>query len=256
MGAPTFHAHALVLRKTKLGESDLICTLLAEDGSQLRVVAKGARKPTSIFSSRLELYSEVELLCAAGKNLDIVKEARLVSGHEALRTSLERAAGAACMAELLERVSQVNLPTPKLFAMTQVALACLARVDLAQVPLVTAAHLLKTLAFAGLRPSFTSCVSCGCDIDLAADVPEVRVSLAEGGAVCESCARVAQTVIMPAQTIAWAHAALASTFTQLEQFPPDVQLGIDLLHLCQQLIRDHVGSNMKSLRFLFTTGLF
>ena len=33
MSAPTYDARVIVLRKTKLGESDLIVTLLAEDGS-------------------------------------------------------------------------------------------------------------------------------------------------------------------------------------------------------------------------------
>lgn len=245
-----------MLRKTKLGESDLICALLAEDGSQLRAVAKGARKPTSSFASRLELYSEVDLLCASGKNLDIVKEARLIEGNEGLRLSIERAAGAACMAELLERVSQESLPTPRLFDLTRVALASLERADVSQVPLTTAAHLLKALAFAGLRPSLAACVMCGQSIDLEGDRASVRLSVADGGVVCEGCARLAQTLVMPAATVSWANVALSSTFAELERLAPDAQVGIDLLQLCQQLIRDHVGANMKSLRFLFTTGLF
>ena len=68
MAGPTYSLHAIVLRKTKLGESDLILTLLAEDGRQVRAVAKGARKPNSAFSSRLEIFAEVEALMASGKN--------------------------------------------------------------------------------------------------------------------------------------------------------------------------------------------
>lgn len=47
MASPTYRCNALVLKKTKLGESDLILTCLKDDGSQLRAVAKGARKPTN-----------------------------------------------------------------------------------------------------------------------------------------------------------------------------------------------------------------
>ena len=36
--ARTYRARAIVLRKTKLGEQDLILTLLSESGAQLRVV--------------------------------------------------------------------------------------------------------------------------------------------------------------------------------------------------------------------------
>ena len=80
MASPTKTITALVLRRTKLGETDVIVTLLAEDGSQVKAVAKGARKPTSSFASRLELYSVAKILLAEGKNLDIVKEVRLLEG--------------------------------------------------------------------------------------------------------------------------------------------------------------------------------
>ena len=44
-GRRTYRARAVVLDRTKRGEQDLILTLLGSDGSQLRAVAKGARKP-------------------------------------------------------------------------------------------------------------------------------------------------------------------------------------------------------------------
>ena len=108
MAQATYTARAIVLRKTKLGESDLIVTLLAEDGAQLRAVAKGARKPQSTFAARLELYSVADVLCAKGRSLDIVKEARLVESNERLRRDLEHAACAAPMAELLDREQELG----------------------------------------------------------------------------------------------------------------------------------------------------
>ena len=62
MARPTYTTRAIVIKKTKLGESDLILTLLAQDGAQLRVIAKGARKPQSPFASRLELFAVSDLL--------------------------------------------------------------------------------------------------------------------------------------------------------------------------------------------------
>ena len=38
------HIKAIVLKKTKLSETDLIVTLFTEEGVQVRAVAKGARK--------------------------------------------------------------------------------------------------------------------------------------------------------------------------------------------------------------------
>ena len=91
MASPTKTITALVLRRTKLGETDVIVTLLAEDGSQVKAVAKGARKPTSSFASRLELYSVAKILVAEGKNLDIVKEVRLLETKRSGTISFVRA---------------------------------------------------------------------------------------------------------------------------------------------------------------------
>ena len=81
MASKTYRDQVIVLKKTKLKESDLILTLLAQDGRQIRAVAKGARKPTSSFAARLDLFSNARVFFAVGRNLDIVKEARLVDAH-------------------------------------------------------------------------------------------------------------------------------------------------------------------------------
>lgn len=256
MSQATYDARGIVLRKTKLGESDLIVTMLAEDGSQMRVVAKGARKPTSSFAARLELYSVVDVLVARGRSLDIVKEARLVESNDRLRRDLEHAAGAAPMAELLDRVTQMGLENARLFALTRTALACLGRVEAAQVPAVCAAHLLKTLAFAGLRPSLDVCVECGRDVDAADGDALVALSYREGGVVCPACRAAAETVMLPAGTVAWCRVLLLQTFADLEEYPVDPSASFAVLRFCRQWAHEHVGANLKSLNFLFTCGLF
>ena len=168
MSAPTYTARAIVLRKTKLGEADLILPMLAEDGSQLRAVAKGARKPKSSFASRLELYAVADILCSKGRSLDIVKEARLVDSNDRLRRDIEHAAAAAPMAELVGRVAQTGLENPKLFACTRAAFATMGTLDAPATPGICAAHLLKAFAFSGFRPSLRACAVCSAPVDTSA----------------------------------------------------------------------------------------
>lgn len=125
MASKSYMLRAVVLKKTKLGESDLIFTLLGQDGSKVKAVAKGARKPTSPFSSRMELYSIVDVLISKGRSLDIVTEVRLVDSGDRLRSDIAYSTAAAPMVELLDKVAQQELAAPKLFEMTQVALATL-----------------------------------------------------------------------------------------------------------------------------------
>lgn len=256
MSQPTYDARVIVLRKTKLGESDLIVTLLAEDGSQMRAVAKGARKPTSSFAARLELYSVADAFFARGRNLDIVKEARLIESNDRLRRDLEHASGAAPMAELLDRVTQMGLENSRLFALTRAALASLGAAEVPQVPAVCAAHLLKTLAFAGLRPSLDVCVGCGCAVPVSSPGALVPLSYVEGGVVCTNCRPNLETVLVSESTVAWCKALLGSTFAEIAALKVDPSDSFAVLRFCQQWVSQHVGANLKSLNFLFTCGLF
>ncbi len=281
MGRPTYRARVLVIRKTKLGETDLILTLLAEDGSQLRAVAKGARKPSGAFASRLELFSEADVLLVRGKSLDIVKEARLVCGNAQVRESLERAAAASPMVELLDRATQPDLPSPKLFPMTHAALEALSAADVAHAPAICAAHLLKTFAFAGVRPTLGECSLCGEGIlpgggagattmggpasagpatgSPAASrfaVPAtVAFSVAEGGALCDACA-TPDAIRVHATTLAWARALLSSRFSDIASMEVDQTAIFDTLRLCQTWGQVHLSAHLRSLTFLFTCGLF
>jgi DNA repair protein RecO (recombination protein O) len=114
---PPYPLTALVLRKTKLGETDTILSLLAEDGRQVRAVAKGLRRPGSKFGARLEPFSVVDLLLNSGRSLEIVSEARTVHAHAGLREDLERSEAAAVVADLLDKVSVEGQHEPRLFAL-------------------------------------------------------------------------------------------------------------------------------------------
>lgn len=256
MASPTYTVRAIVLRKTRLGESDLIFSLLAEDGSRKRVVAKGARKPTSSFASRLELYCVVELLCAKGRSLDIVKEARLVDGHGGLRSSMEHAAGAACMCELLERITEDGLAESRLFEMSCVALGSLERAEARLVPFLTAAHLVKALSLVGLRPSLRSCVCCGNEVDIGRGGEcanaSVMLSVADGGLVCGSCASGGRGVPFRTTTVLWLNAAITSTFAALADMTPDEGSCRDMLLFCKQWAGEHASCRLKSLEFLLS----
>lgn len=255
MAQPTYTVRALVLKRTKLGESDLILTLLAEDGSQKRVVAKGARKPKSSFAARTEPSCVIDALCARGRNLDILKEARIVAPHSTLRQDIEASSAAAPLLELLARVSQHDLENPRLFAASTKALDVMDRADNPHRVALAAAALLKVLAFSGLRPSLEVCVGCGTELAFSEGMT-VPFSAIEGGVVCETCRSSFETVREDAATLCWAQYFLTSTFDAIAEGPENLSATFAVLHLEQALIRAHIGSPLKSLEFLFTSGLF
>lgn len=259
MAASTYPVRAMVLRKTKLGETDLILTLLAQDGRQIRSVAKGARKPTSSFAARLDVFCEADLLMVKGKSLDIVKEARLVKAHPGVREDMEHAAAAAPAIDLMARLSQPDLASPKLYALTSSALDRMEESDPSAALALCAAHMLKAFAFSGFRPSFDRCVVCGSRIDLSgtSGAPAfVSFSPAEGGAACPGCLLFADSRRVSTEVLGYADWLLHATFFDISSRSESRRLTFEVLRLCQDWVREHVGSRLKSLDFLFSCGLF
>ncbi|MEG1425119.1 MAG: DNA repair protein RecO [Raoultibacter sp.] len=252
----TYHARVIVLHKTKLGETDLILTFLAEDGSQIRAVAKSARKPSSPFASRLELYSQARVLFACGRSLDIVKEAQIIESNASVRKDFEHVVAAAPLAELLDKITQQELSNPQLFPLTQVCLSALGHLESSLAPSITAAHLLKSVSFSGFRPSLSRCAVCGVPVAYDALGALTAVSYREGGVVCSDCAPHVDTRLVPTQTCKWAQVLLYATIEEIAEMRIDPRTSLAIIQFCHPWIEEHVGSSLKSLTYLSDCGLF
>lgn len=209
-GRRTKRTRALVLDTTKLGEQDLILTLLGETGVQLRAVAKGARKPGGRLAARSELFCESDFLITEGRNLGIVSEATTVDAHVGLRGDLARVSAASAVSELSLHNCNEDAPDPYLYPLCSRALrACEEAEDRAHLLLVVAAFSIKLLSHCGWRPELDSCVACG-------DFAVSRFSTAAGGVICSSCAQsIAGAEELSKEEILWLRALISLTFDQL-----------------------------------------
>ncbi|MGI6216235.1 MAG: DNA repair protein RecO [Coriobacteriales bacterium] len=213
---PSYKANAIVLKKTKLGEQDLILTLLSEDGFKIRCVAKGARKPGSTFSARLEVFSVVDLLLYKGKNLDTITEVKVLDSNVDCRRDVERLSYGAVIAELVEDTALEGQETPILFPLTRAGLSSLGRASDEALPFVTSAYLMKAIAYLGYKPSFGECTVCGKPNPLDGSG---KFSLSAGGWVCGECLEFAGDDPMDfvdSTTASWVNALLGMKFEQIE----------------------------------------
>lgn len=256
MASVAYSCRGLVLKKTKLGEADLIITMLGDDGQQRRGVAKGARKPTNPFATRLELFSVCDLQMSSGRSLDVITEARIVKSNEALRREIDTMAAAAPVLDALEHTTHEDLPIPRLFEMSVTALSHMADIPSEQVPGMTAAFLLKLFGMLGLRPSFEACVACGCSMDVRDGARTIPFSYQDGGVLCPDCAAGTGSVQVEAATLQWAQTLMMSTFDEIERMGvlPDTSFAV--LHLCHAWLRENMGMNLKSMNYLLSCGLF
>ena len=160
-GSRTYRTCAIVLDKTKLKETDLILTLLARDGREIRAVAKGARKPGSRLAARCELFCTVDLLLAKGRSLDVVSQADLVGAPMGAAPTYEAMQRASVIAEVASLCCFEDATDPFVFRISAKALRVLGSLqgDCPHMDLLVAAYVFKLLSHVGYRPDLSSCVA-------------------------------------------------------------------------------------------------
>jgi DNA repair protein RecO (recombination protein O) len=240
---PSYPLRALVLRKTKLGEADLIVTMLAADGRQVRAVAKGARKTKSRFGARVEPFAVADLLLHTGRNLEVIAEAETVASHEALRRDYDRMAAAGVVVDLLDKISVEGQGEPQLFEMSNVTLSVMETAPVESLPLLVAAFLLKALAMHGYRPSLDQCASCSddtCDSTL--------FSPRTGGCLCDGCSPQDPVALrMSPDARAVMRALLRSRMADVEALGVDDALRSEVVRLVIAYTGYHVPARLKAL---------
>lgn len=246
-GRPAIRTKAIVLWRTKLSEQDLILTLLDECGAQLRVVAKGARKPGGRLASRVELFCETDFLIAQGRSLGIVTEAALVEAHVGMRGDLERMSAASAVIEVARLTCYEDVQDPYLFAICSRALAaCEQASDQPHLDLAVAAYTFKVLAHGGWLPELSSCIACG-------DPAVSHFSAPMGGLLCASCARdVVDAVELDVRQVGWLRALIELTFDQLLDAPIGVGDAVLMLTLAHTWATVHLDARLRSFEFLMS----
>ncbi|MDR1862220.1 MAG: DNA repair protein RecO [Candidatus Ancillula sp.] len=145
---------AIVLRRTKLKETDLIITLLTRSYGKVSVVAKGARKVGSRFAG-LELFNRVRVKWTLSKRLGYVNEVEVEQGFgEKLAAEYELFECASQMTSLTEMsISDEFMPTEQQYLLLLRALKMLLTPlpDGLTANLVSLSFTLRTLALIGFE---------------------------------------------------------------------------------------------------------
>lgn len=188
----SYRDQAIVLRSYKLGEADRILVLLGRNSGQIRAVAKGVRRTSSKFGSRLSSFNLVDVQLHRGRTLETITQVETISAYSAsLSDEYPAFSNAKLIVETAQRLTEGSEgPAPEQFELLHGALHALASAT-RPATLVGTAYLLRSMALEGWRPSLAQCVACG-------QPGELRFFSSEGGgAYCESCAPPEATPIEP-----------------------------------------------------------
>lgn len=102
----------IVLRTRPLTETSLIVHWLTADLGRVATVAKGARRPKSLFRGKLDLFYEAELTFRRSRTSELhtLAELELRQTHSRLRTDYHRLSQVAYAAALVEMTTEVDTP--------------------------------------------------------------------------------------------------------------------------------------------------
>jgi len=181
MSARVYRVEALVLKRQRLGEADLIVRLFCRERGKISAVAKGARRPKSKLGGATEPGIRLTAQLARGRSLEVLAQAQTVASRLGLRADLRRAAAAAYLLELTEAALEERQPATELYDLLDTALdelcACAEPVTL------THAFELQALGCLGFEPALYECVVDG--VELPDGGP--RFDPARGGLICPGC---------------------------------------------------------------------
>lgn len=187
---PTYRDEVVVLRTHKLGEADRIVTMLSRRHGKLRAVAKGVRRTSSRFGSRLEPFMVADVLLYQGRSLDIVQQAESLGSYGAdIAVHYDRYTAAHAMVEAADRLNEAEA-TPQQYLLLVGGLRALAQGSHASRSILDS-YLLRAMALSGWAPALSECARCG------RPGPHDVFVAQLGGTVCRECAPVGAARIAP-----------------------------------------------------------
>lgn len=103
---------ATLIRRLPLTESSLIVHWCSDEYGIVKCVAKGARRPKSLFAGKLDLFyrCEIEIVPARKGDLHILKDVAVRNSRLELRKTYRQTLAASYFVKLLETVAEIESP--------------------------------------------------------------------------------------------------------------------------------------------------
>jgi len=178
-------SEAIILRLHDYSETSYVVSLLTRENGQMNALAKGGRRPKTIFEGELDLLADGEaVVLVRSQGLHLLTEFACRDMHAGLRNSTGRVSAAWYVAGVAGDVSPEGHPQPEIFDLLRHTLHSLESGDLAAAVVSFQVHLLK---HSGTMPDLSSCAACG------KPVPgdTVHYCFAKSGPLCDTCRETA-----------------------------------------------------------------
>lgn len=168
----------LVLRVVVYNDTDALLTILTHNRGKITVKARGLRRRNCPLTPVCQLLSYGEFTLFEYKGMYTINEATAIELFQPLRKDLQKLSLGTYFAQVIEVISQEDLPNPELLSLVLNSLFALSKMELNE-QLIKAAFELRIAALAGYAPDISGC-HCG---NLCPD----RFDLSAGRLECSNC---------------------------------------------------------------------
>ena len=120
-----YNVEAINIKTRNTGEADKLITLFAKGHGKIQAIAKGARRPTSKFGGRLELFCYNHVQLATARNLDIMSQCETIESFYKFRENKEKLNAGFYMVKLIDIITEDRQRNDELFGLLLNALYAL-----------------------------------------------------------------------------------------------------------------------------------
>lgn len=172
---------ALVLKTMPFRSSSLIVTFFTPHLGKVRGVVKGVHREGERRQAGFELFTHAEYVFYEKKRSDLhlISDASILESHHTLRDRLDGIAYASCFCELVDELTEIEDPHPKIFELLKESFRFLPVIPPPRVETVFVTQLLREM---GWLPFLESCLACGTK-----PLEQGRFSVRQGALLCERC---------------------------------------------------------------------
>ncbi len=157
------NTRALVSKTMKMSNSSKLVTLITEQHGLVKVVAKGARRPKSVFGAALEPITLIQCMYHFRDNreLQTISNADIIEPYSAIKSDIYMLTIGSCIVEIAQSHTALEDPTAETFGLAVETLDGLSNSH----PNDAKKHLwrftLRLLDAAGYSPILDKCLNCG-----------------------------------------------------------------------------------------------
>ena len=237
---------AIVLRTVNYSETSIIATLLSNESGKIALIAKGARKPKSLFFAQLEPMNilNINYFHKHARNIQLLKNSSFIENSMDIRGNFASLNYGLTIVEILDKLLQENDTDPIIFRLSIRTLSALKSAQI-NYNIVFSFFLMQLSIRLGFMPELDKCCNCFANLE-AAKFDEHR-----GELICENCAHGSE-ITFSAGTINLLKALLTTNIDYLHTLKYDNQNLKELDCFLDYYLKFHLEgmSKVKSLKIL------